>query len=161
MLMPRRALGQTGLQVSVLGFGGSPLGGVFGEVSEETAVASVHAAFRAGINYFDTAPYYAATRSETVLGLALPALPRSEIVVATKVGRYGPEVKDFDFSAARVTRSVHESLARLQISYIDIIQCHDIEFGDLDVVIQETIPALLKVSSTLGCCRRERSAEMS
>lgn len=50
------------------------------------------------------------------------------------MGRYGPEAKDFDFSAARVTASVSESLQRLQLQYIDLIQCHDIEFGDLDQV---------------------------
>jgi L-galactose dehydrogenase len=47
-----------------------------------------------------------------------------------QVGRYGAD--KFDFSAQRVTDSVTESLTRLQLSYIDIIQCHDIEFGDLD-----------------------------
>lgn len=49
-----------------------------------------------------------------------------------QVGRYGQEY--FDFSAERVASSVRESLARLQIPYIDIIQCHDIEFGSLDQV---------------------------
>jgi aryl-alcohol dehydrogenase-like predicted oxidoreductase len=64
--------------------------------------------------------------------MALKDLPRDQIVVATKVGRYGAET--FDFSADRVIRSVHESLARLQIPYIDLIQCHDMEFGSLDQV---------------------------
>lgn len=67
-----------------------------------------------------------------MLGKALRDLPRDQIVVSTKVGRYGQE--QFDFSAERVTASVAESLARLQIPYIDLIQCHDIEFGDLDQV---------------------------
>ncbi len=49
-----------------------------------------------------------------------------------QVGRYGPE--SFDFSADRVTASVSESLERLQVDYIDVIQTHDIEFGDLDQV---------------------------
>ena len=49
-----------------------------------------------------------------------------------QVGRYGPEL--FDFSAERVTRSVAESLQRLQVPYLDLIQCHDIEFGSLDQV---------------------------
>lgn len=68
-----------------------------------------------------------------MLGKALKALeaPRSSYVVATKCGRY----KDgFDFSAERVTRSVEESLERLQLDYVDILQCHDIEFGSLDQV---------------------------
>ncbi len=67
-----------------------------------------------------------------MLGQALRGLPRDQIIVATKVGRYGNGV--FDFSAERVTSSVHESLQRLQIPYIDIIQTHDIEFTDLDQV---------------------------
>jgi len=53
-------------------------------------------------------------------------------LACVQVGRYGPEL--FDFSAERVTRSVTESLQRLQIPYIDLIQCHDIEFGSLDQV---------------------------
>jgi hypothetical protein len=99
------------------------------DVDEGEAIASVHEAFNLGINFFDTSPFYGATKSETILGKALVDLPRDQIVVATKVGRYGPE--EFDFSAERVTRSLHESLGRLQLQYVDIVQCHDIEFGDL------------------------------
>lgn len=73
------------------------------------------------------------TLSETVLGKALEALGvrREEFVVSTKCGRYGD---GFDFSAERVTRSVDESLVRLRLDYVDILHCHDIEFGDLDRV---------------------------
>lgn len=72
--------------------------------------------------------------SEKMLGKALKALgvPRSEYVVATKCGRY---IEGFDFSADRVTRSIEESLARLQLDYVDILYCHDIEFGSLDQVM--------------------------
>jgi len=139
--MPRRLLGRTGLEVSVLGFGASPLGGVFQPVDPEVGAKAVEAAFRRGINFFDTSPYYGDTRSETVLGLGLSRLPRDQIVVATKVGRYGSNT--FDFSAARVTASVEESLKRLQLSYVDVIQCHDIEFVHLDQIVTETLPALL------------------
>lgn len=68
-----------------------------------------------------------------MLGKALKALgvPRNEYIVSTKCGRY---VEGFDFSAERVTRSIDESLARLQLDYVDILQCHDIEFGSLDQV---------------------------
>lgn len=69
-----------------------------------------------------------------MLGKGLAKLPRDQIIVATKVGRYGSELSDFDFSAERVTASVRESLGRLQLSYIDLIQTHDIEFGSLDQV---------------------------
>ena len=77
--------------------------------------------------------FYGRTLSEKVLGKSLKALgvPRSEYIVSTKCGRYG---EGFDFSAERVTRSIDESLARLQLDYVDILQCHDIEFGSLDQV---------------------------
>jgi L-galactose dehydrogenase len=52
-----RELGNTGLKLSCVGFGASPLGNVFGTVSEDDAIASVREAFRLGINYFDTSPY--------------------------------------------------------------------------------------------------------
>lgn len=141
-LLPKRPLGKTGLEVSVLGFGASPLGGVFEAIDEEQGIASVHRAFERGITFFDTSPYYGDTRSERVLGKGLKALPRQEIIVASKVGRYA---SGFDFSASRVTTSVYESLERLQLSYLDIVHAHDIEFGDIQQVIHETLPALLEL----------------
>eukprot|EP00250_Pteridium_aquilinum_P009386 c18635_g1_i1 orf=53-1018(+) len=140
-------LGRTGLRVSKLGFGASPLGNVFGHVKEEDAIASVHEAARLGINFFDTSPYYGGTLAEQVLGKALKTLPlpRERYVVSSKCGRY---IDGFDFSADRVTKSVDESLERLNLSYIDIMQCHDIEFGSLDQIITETLPALLKLKES-------------
>lgn len=139
-----RPLGNTGLKLSSVGFGASPLGNVFGPVSEHDANASVLQAFRLGINFFDTSPFYGGTLSEKVLGKALKALgvPRDEYIVSTKCGRYA---EGFDFSAERVTKSIDESLARLQLDYVDILQCHDIEFGSLDQIVEETIPALQKL----------------
>ncbi|XP_077234002.1 NAD(P)-linked oxidoreductase superfamily protein isoform X1 [Tasmannia lanceolata] len=139
-----RELGKTGLKLSCVGFGASPLGNVFGRVSEEDAIASVREAFHLGINFFDTSPYYGGTLSEIVLGKALQALrvPRNEFIVSTKCGRYSD---GFDFSAERVIRSIDESLGRLKLDYVDILQCHDIEFGSLDQIVNETIPALQKL----------------
>ena len=141
--MEKRALGQTGLEVSILGYGGSALGGVFGEINEKDGIRAVHSALDAGINLIDCAPYYGQTKAETVLGRALASVPRESYYLSTKVGRYGN--RDFDFSASRVTRSVDESLKRLQVETVDIIQCHDVEFGDLNQIIHETIPALRRV----------------
>ncbi|PIN04509.1 putative oxidoreductase [Handroanthus impetiginosus] len=140
-----RPLGNTGLKVSCVGFGASPLGKVFGEVSESDAIAAVRQAFSLGINFFDTSPYYGRTLSEKMLGKALKALgvPRNEYIVSTKCGRYSTD--GFDFSAEGVTRSIDESLERLQLDYVDILHCHDIEFGSLDQIVNETIPALLKL----------------
>jgi len=142
-MIPKRPLGNTGLQVSVLGFGASPLGGVFHDVNEEEGKRAVELAFQRGINFFDTSPFYGETKSEIALGRAIACLPRSEIVVATKVGRYGADT--FDFSASRVTRSVDESLERLGLEYVDLIQCHDMEFVPLDQIVNETLPALLEL----------------
>lgn len=143
-MLERRELGNTGLKLSCVGFGASPLGNVFGPISEDEALATVREAYRRGINFFDTSPYYGGTLSEKVLGKALKALgaPRQDYIVSTKCGRY---IEGFDFSAERVTRSIDESLARLQLDYVDILQCHDIEFGSLDQVVNETIPALQKL----------------
>ncbi|HVT80193.1 MAG TPA: aldo/keto reductase [Phycisphaerae bacterium] len=140
-----RTLGRTGLEVSVLSFGASPLGGVFREIVPGQGVLAVHTALDLGVNFIDVSPFYGLTKAETTLGNALRGIDRSRYYLATKVGRYGHEMKDFDFTAARVTRSVDESLARLGVDYVDIIQCHDIEFGNLSQVVNETLPALKKV----------------
>jgi L-galactose dehydrogenase len=78
-----------------------------------------------------------------VLGRALRGIPRERYILATKVGQYGEG--EFDFSAARITRSLDESCARLGVDYIDLLQCHDIEFADLDQIVHETLPALVKL----------------
>lgn len=95
------------------------------------------------MNFFDVSPFYGLTLAETVLGKALSDLPRDSFVLSTKVGRYGAD--KFDFSAERVTQSVEESMQRLNVDVIDIIQCHDIEFSDLDQIVTETLPALNKL----------------
>lgn len=149
--MQYRVLDGTGWRVSVLSYGASPLGGVFGEVDESAGIRTVRAALEGGINFLDVSPYYGLTKAETVLGRALKDVPRDSYYLATKVGRYGAD--EFDFSAARVTKSVDESLARLGVDYVDLIQCHDIEFGSLDRIIDETLPALRRVVES-GKARR-------
>jgi L-galactose dehydrogenase len=134
-----KTLGQTGLSVSILGFGASPLGDVFGLVTPEDGRAAVHHAIERGINLFDVSPYYGLTLAEERLGAALKGR-RDEVVLATKCGRYGSE--DFDFSAAKVVREFEASLQRLQTDYVDLLQVHDIEFGPIEQVIEETLPAL-------------------
>jgi L-galactose dehydrogenase len=144
--MQYRELGKTGLQVSILGFGASPLGSVFRPIDEKEGVRSVHTALDLGVNFIDVAPFYGITRAETVLGQALREIPRDRYYLSTKVGRYGPT--DFDYSAKRVTASIDESLARLNVDMIDLIVCHDIENGSLDQIVEETIPALRRVQET-------------
>lgn len=135
-----RPLGSTGLQVSILGLGAANLGGVYGDVVEADAIRTVHRAFDLGINLFDASPYYGGTRAETVLGQALRTLPRDQFVLSTKAGRYGPN--EFDFSPARLRQSLDESLRRLQQDHVDVFLLHDVEFGDLDQVLFESLPAL-------------------
>ncbi len=141
--MHYRALGRTGLNVSVLSLGGSSLGGAFRETDDAESIRTVHTAFDLGINFVDVSPYYGATRAETVLGRALRGIRRDRYILATKVGQYGDGA--FDFSAERVTRSLDESCARLGVDHVDLLQCHDIEFADLDQIVDETLPALLEL----------------
>ncbi len=125
-------LGKTGLNVSRLSFGASALGGVFHEVEESVAIQAVRAALDGGINYFDVAPAYGATRSETVLGKALKGVPRESYHLSTKVGKYtSPEaygLDTLDYSRERIRASLDESAARLGVDYFDLIHIHDIEY---------------------------------
>ena len=82
------------------------------------------------------------TLAEERLGRALSG-KRHQVVLATKCGRYG--LADFDFSATRVMKSIDESLPRLQTDYVDLFQAHDIEFGDTEQIIHETLPAMRKI----------------
>ncbi len=126
-----------------MSYGASPLGGVFSEVNEAESIRTVHNAIDLGINYIDVSPYYGATKAETVLGKALKTIPRETYYLATKVGRLGSG--GVDYSAASVIASINESLERLGVDYIDLIQCHDIEFTTPKKILNETLPALRKV----------------
>ncbi len=143
--MQYRVLGATGVKVSALAYGGSSLGSEFRPIDEAEGIRSVHTALDHGINLIDTAPYYGRTTAEIVLGKALKGVKRDRYVLATKVARHGKTQAEFDFSAARVKKSVDESLARLGVDHIDFIQVHDMEFGDIDQIVTETIPALREV----------------
>ncbi len=138
--MEYRPLGLTGLQVSELAYGASSLGGVSRSVDASAGIAAVRAALDLGINLIDVSPYYGLTIAETILGRALNGVDRDTYLLATKVGRYGDA--EFDFSAERVVASAHKSMRRLGVDYLDLLQCHDIEFGTLDQIVDETLPAL-------------------
>ncbi len=130
--MEYRLLGKTGLNVSRLSFGASALGGVFHPVDESDAIAAVHQALDCGINYFDVAPAYGGTLSETILGKALQGVSRDAYYLSTKVGkytepgRYGNDT--LDYSRSRIRSSLEESARRLGTDYFDIIHIHDIEY---------------------------------
>ncbi len=143
--MQYRRLVKTGLNVSVIGFGASPLGNVFDDCDESEGIRSVHCAIDLGINFFDVAPFYGITLAETRLGDAIKG-KRNDILLATKCGRYG--LRDFDFSYQRILESADESLKRLKTDYVDLMQLHDIEFGSKEQVLNEAIPALQKIKAS-------------
>src|SRR5438132_594301 len=150
----RVPLGRTGVEVTRLGLGTAPLGGLFSEVDDADAHATLLRAHELGLRFFDTAPLYGLGTSETRLGRALPELEGA--VVATKVGRVlepgrvdddfafkgAPDVVPrFDFSAPGVLRSYKESLDRLQTDRIDIVHIHDPD-DHHDEAVNDAFPAL-------------------
>ena len=144
--MEYHKIGKTGMKVSSLGFGASSLGGVFHDLKEKQGIDAVFTAIESGINFIDVSPYYGYYKAETVLGKALKDIKRDKYYLSTKVGRYGENGKNtWDYSAKRVTASVYESMERLNVDYLDIINVHDIEFADLHQVVDETLPALVKL----------------
>jgi aryl-alcohol dehydrogenase-like predicted oxidoreductase len=137
-------IGKTGLKVSNLSFGASSLGGVFHSIRESEGIEAVFTAIEKGMNFIDVSPYYGHYKAETVLGKALKEIPRDKYILSTKVGRYGKDgINTWDYSAQRATESVYESMERLNIDYIDLINVHDIEFADLNQIVNETLPALV------------------
>jgi aryl-alcohol dehydrogenase-like predicted oxidoreductase len=78
--------------------------------------------------------------SEVLLGIALREIPRERFLLSTKLGRY--DLQHFDFSARRVVESVDVSLHRLGVDYLDLCLCHDIEFVEMQQIVDETLPAL-------------------
>lgn len=139
--MKKNPLGSTGLTVSEVAFGTSPLGELFGPLDEVDAIRTVHEVIDLGINIIDSSPYYG--NAEERLGKALTGGRRDKIVLATKAGRYGFD--DFDFTPQRIRRSFAESCRKLATDYIDIYQLHDIEFQPLDPIIHDSIPELLEM----------------
>ena len=139
------------MKISHLCFGASSLGSVFHETKEAESIEAVETAIEGGINFIDVSPYYGHYKAETVLGKALKRIPRDKYFLSTKVGRYGKDgVNTWDYSGKRATESVYESMERLNIDYIDLINVHDIEFqaameGGLQKVVDETLPALVEL----------------
>src|SRR5688500_4937325 len=140
--MQTRRLGRTDLHVPILGFGASSLGAEFRHVTLEEVLGSVRVALDCGLNFIDTSPFYGRGMSEVLLGIALKGVPRESYLLCTKLGRY--DLAHFDFSARRVAESVDVSLHRLGTDHLDIVLCHDIEFVEMQQIVDETIPALRK-----------------
>ena len=144
--MQTRVLGQTGLRLPILGFGASSLGREFRKVTLDEAVSSVRVALDCGLNFIDTSPFYGRGMSEVLLGVALRDVPRDSYTLCTKLGRY--DLAHFDFSAKRVAESIDVSLHRLGTDHLDIVLCHDIEFVEMQAIVDETLPALRKAQQS-------------
>ena len=140
--LERVTLGSSGLEVTRLGLGCAALGGLYGDIPDEQAIAVVDRARALKLNLFDTAPLYGSGKSERRLGKALQGVDRDTYILATKVGRIlvptdgedqGQSIFDnppplkpvFDFSRDGVMRSVEDSLERLGLDRIDILHIHD------------------------------------
>lgn len=139
-----RKLGDTGLELTELGFGAAPLGNLYETIPERQAEATLERAWEAGIRYYDTAPLYGYGLSELRVGRLLRGLPREEFVLSTKVGRYfaapGKEPVDYgqwaaplnfrpvyDYSYDGTMRALEQSRLRLGIPRIDIVLIHDVD----------------------------------
>ena len=142
-------LGKTGLEVSAVSFGTAPLGDMFGAVDADSAVAAVHDAIDAGINFFDSSPYYGGGLAEERLGLALKGT-REPVIIGTKAGRYGFD--EFDFAPERIRAGLHHSLQLLQRDHVDVLQLHDIEFVGLGTVFEDAYAELVRLKDE-GKCR--------
>jgi hypothetical protein len=143
--MQYRTLGQTGWKFSWLSFGASSLGQEFRNVDVNEALRSVRVALDGGMNFIDTSPFYGRGMSECLLGVALRDVPRDSYYLGTKLGRYSPT--HFDFSAKRVEESVEISLQRMGVEHLDIVLCHDLEFVEMQQIVDETLPALRKLKA--------------
>ena len=137
----RARLGRSGVEVTQLGLGTAPLGGLYEAVSDADADATITAAFDLGLGFVDTAPLYGHGIAEQRVGRVVARRQRESIIVATKVGRLlrpvagdlvggayvgTPDVNPvFDFSYDGVMRSLEESLERLGLDRVDVLHIHD------------------------------------
>lgn len=118
--MKTRTFGKTGRSVSEMGLGCWQLGADWGEVSEANALAILHAAIEAGIDFIDTADVYGAGRSERLIGQFIKDR-HDDLLIATKVGRLnfpGP------YTAEVLRQHINDSRARLGVESLDLVQLH-------------------------------------
>ncbi|MEV0112908.1 aldo/keto reductase [Streptomyces sp. NPDC050844] len=159
--MKSNRLGHSTVEVTELGFGGGPLGGLFEPLDDATAAAALAAAWDSGIRYFDTSPHYGIGHSERRTGDLLSRKPRGEFTLSTKVGRLlvpqdpagrtdeGFQVpathhRVWDFSRDGVLRSVQDSLTRMGVDRIDVLLLHDAELH-FDAALRTGYPALAEL----------------
>ena len=139
--MHYRKLGNTGMTVSEIGFGGWAIGGAadaggtplgWGRTSDDESLAAIRRARELGVTFFDTADAYGFGRSESLLGIVL-SRRRQDVVIATKVGvvRDAEGRVGKDFSRTHISHAVDGSLKRLRTDYIDLYQLHNPTLDEL------------------------------
>jgi aryl-alcohol dehydrogenase-like predicted oxidoreductase len=121
--MNHRALGRTGWRVSEVSFGAWAIGGAWGTVSDEDAVAALHKAVDAGVNFIDTADVYGNGRSERLIARLRKGC-KEEIIVATKAGRRLPRQSVEGYTRQNLTGWVEDSLRNLATDTLDLLQLH-------------------------------------
>lgn len=143
--LKKKSIGNTGLEVTTLGFGAASVGNLYKAVTDDEAKRTLTASIESGINLYDTAPRYGLGLSERRVGDALRSLNREDFVLSTKVGRvltpdrkantnelrYGfdtpmPFDAHYDYTYDGIMRSFEDSLQRLGLAEIDILLVHDI-----------------------------------
>jgi D-threo-aldose 1-dehydrogenase len=160
--LPRRELRLTGVQLTTLGFGAAPIAGLYSAVDQATARATIDAAWKGGIRYFDTAPHYGLGLSERRLGDALRDRPRDDVVVSSKVGRLlvaripplardddmfdvpGDLTRRRDYSRDGVLRSLEATLQRTGLDHVDVLYVHDPD-EHWQQAAKEAVPALVEL----------------
>jgi aryl-alcohol dehydrogenase-like predicted oxidoreductase len=149
MAMRYRPFGQTGLSVSVVGFGCWPMAGDrYGAIEDDEAVKAIHRALERGVNCVDTAPAYGGGHSEEVVGRALEGR-RQGVILVTKCGVKAPPPGQLgplrDSSRANIFREVDASLKRLRTDWVDVLLVH---WPDAGTPFEETMRALEDVVAT-------------
>lgn len=127
-MIPKRILGNSGLQVSALGLGCMGLSFGYGPATDkQVSIKLVQAAFEAGVTFFDTAECYGPFTNEELLGEALAPF-RNNVVIATKFGfQDGDSKKGLDSSPSRIRAVAEASLKRLKTDYIDLFYQHRVD----------------------------------
>ncbi|CAH1164156.1 unnamed protein product [Phaedon cochleariae] len=145
--MSYRKLGNTDIHVSMISLGTGGFSYFYGDFDIEECKKTVHQAIINGINFIDTGPWYGHGVAEEILGKCLEGIPRKAYYLATKVGRYEKNPKlMFDFSSKKTLESIDASLRRLKLSYVDILQVHDIEFApNMEIILTETLPTIADI----------------
>jgi len=137
--MRYRSLGRCGTKVSCFGLGGwTTFGGSIPDEDETRGI--LHAAFDAGVNFFDIADVYARGAAERVMGKALAQLPRHELVISSKLfWPMSDDINDRGLSRKHIMESVDASLKRIGTDYLDIYFCHRY---DPETPLEETVRAM-------------------